>query len=626
MIPLHNHSHYSLLKSTFSPTDLVKHAKKLGYTSCALTDYGSISGVPEFLKAAKKEKIKPIVGVDLNVDGGNCILIAKNKNGWKKLLKIITWANEPGHFHGRPTITSARLQKELGEQIGEDLICITGFLGSEVANCILKDVVKAYEANTYEDVKNIVNEKWVEQCSNIINNIRAMFGPNNIFLSSSNLNKNIPAEKLVCDGVRYLGSKLNIPCVATNNCHYLKKDIEAVDHKLLLCIEMQTTFKNVEEEVKKYKDREIQLFFLDGCFHLPSPREFEENFKPEEISNSDKVGELCEPFDIFGEPRLPKFPCPDGVSSDDYFTQLCREGWKKRIQNTIPLQDQCIYSDRVKMELDVLKRAGLSDQFLITWDFIKFLREQGDLVGAGRGSAAGCLVSYLLEIVQIDAIKYKLIFSRFYNEGRNTKDHRSLADIDVDVPVKARHKVVEYLVNKYGRNRTGQCQTFGRLMGKGILREVLRIHEACGHSQITSITENFEEEAKLAAHLQEMADNGEKESIIVWSLRHQASDFKQWCELDKEGNYTGEYAQYFAQAARLEGVLKSTGTHAAAVVISADDMVENCPFVNAKNSEFPLVGFEYEYVEAIGIPKFDVLGLAALDKLQMIQRLVSKNA
>jgi len=240
---------------------------------------------------------------------------------------------------------------------------------------------------------------------------------------------------------------------------------------------------------------------------------------------------------------------------------------------------------------------------------------------AVHNSAAGCLISYLIRITKIDPIEFNLLFSRFYNAGRNTEDHVSLPDIDIDVPGDKRDEVIAYLKYRYGPENVSQMITYGRLQGKSSLKEVLRMNKACGFNEMNAMTKPIPDEAAISDQLELMDE--EDRSIIRWTLINDPESLRQWCHLDEQGNLRGDYAPYFDQAIRLEGTFKSQGKHAAGVVISREPLHKVCPMLPEKNGEM-IAGLEMNDLEALGHVKFDILGLMLLDKLMEIQELIGE--
>ena len=254
---------------------------------------------------------------------------------------------------------------------------------------------------------------------------------------------------------------------------------------------------------------------------------------------------------------------------------------------------------------------------------ITYVQNHGWISGPGRGSAAGCLISYLIGITQIDPLEYDLLFARFYNAGRNTKDNISLPDIDIDVPGNHRDEIIMYLKDKYGHDHVSQMITFGRLQGRSAIKEVLRVNEACSFAEMNAITKNIPNEAEISDQLADMDDD--ERSIIRWALINNADELRDFCTINDDGVLSGEYAKYFDQAIKLEGTFKTQGKHAAGVVISAERLNKVCPMVNQKGSSEKIAGLEMSDLEALGHVKFDVLGISLLDKIMFINKLVTQN-
>jgi DNA polymerase-3 subunit alpha len=317
---------------------------------------------------------------------------------------------------------------------------------------------------------------------------------------------------------------------------------------------------------------------------------------------------------------LPRFDCPNGISEEEYLKELCRDGWRRLLISTNKVNSpdaKKLYGDRFNEELGVINRANLFGYFLIVQDIIRYVNNQGWLSGPGRGSAAGCLISYLLGITQIDPLEYDLLFSRFYNDGRNSKDHISLPDIDMDVPSKKRDNVIEYLKTKYGNDHVSQMLTFGRLQGRSAIKEVLRVYEACSFAEMNTITKYIPNEAEISDQLADMDDD--ERSIIRWALINNSKELRDFCYINDDGKLDGEYAEYFKQAIAIEGTFKTQGKHAAGVVISAEPLYKACPMVKEKGSNEKIAGLEMSDLEALGHVKFDILGLSLLDKIMHIK-------
>ena len=393
-------------------------------------------------------------------------------------------------------------------------------------------------------------------------------------------------------------------------------------HRIILCSSMKTTLPKVNKALKTGGDVDNHEFFVCNEYYLKDKVEV-----GEVIINDNKLDlfreiyDKCENYNILNNPMLPKFETPSGQSQKDYLRSLAREGWTKLLAHKITDPElKKAYGDRFRTEFDVIQKADLFGYFLIVWDIINHCKRNGWMVGPGRGSAAGCLISYLIGITQIDPIEFDLLFERFYNSGRNTEDHISLPDIDIDVPGGKRDDIINYLKETYGQDNVSQMLTFGRLQGRSAIKEVLRVNAACGFGEMNEITKAIPDEAAISDQLADMDE--EDRSIIRWSLINNSEELRDYCYINESGELKGDYSEYFRQAIEIEGTFKTQGKHAAGVVISAEPLSTVCPMVNPKTGSEKIAGLEMADLEALGHVKFDVLGINLLDKLMMIKELV----
>lgn len=403
---------------------------------------------------------------------------------------------------------------------------------------------------------------------------------------------------------------------------YYVDQSDAQLHRILLCSGMKTTLPQVKKSLAARQNIDNQQFFECDDFYLKDRTEVAAMLVNDpKMEVFDEIFNKVENYNILNKPMLPAFPCPDGMNERDYLIHLCEQGWNKMVQNgEITEGNKTEYWDRYKRELDVIIGADLPGYFLIVWDVLNYCRKQGWMVGPGRGSAAGCLISYMIGITMIDPIKYDLLFERFYNAGRNTEDHISLPDIDIDVPGGKRDEIIQHWKEKYGSSQVSQMCTFGRLQGRSAIKEVLRVNNACGFGEMNEITKYIPDEAAISDQLAEMDE--EDRSIIRWALLHNADDLRDYCQIDDDGNLKGDYSEYFEQAIDIEGTFKTQGKHAAGVVISAEPLYEVCPMGNQKHGTEKIAVLEMADLEALGHVKFDVLGINLLDKLMYIEELI----
>lgn len=617
--PLHVHSHYSLLDGLSKPEDIAVRCKELGIKSCAITDHGTLSGNIRFYQTMISNGIKPILGCELyicdksasvkekdNQKLSHLVVLCKNIQGWKTLIKIVSKSNEGDFFYYKPRIDLDSLSKIINGSDG--LVCISGHPGSTLSNAI-----------TYED--NLVDD-WENKAKEHINKLQNIFGSENTFVEIQLMDNENKYQQLVGLALRDFSKKNNIQRVATIDAHYCRSE-DSVDQRILLCSNLKLTLPAITNKILNNESVAFDSFFTSDRYHIISPEEMNEIHEKEEIENTLKIDSMIEKYDILSKPKLPGFSCPNTLTEVEHLRNLCRQGWKQKIANRIPENDQAIYVERIKKELAVLEDSGLSSYFLIVSDIVEYVRSKGWLPGPGRGSAAGCLVSYLIGITSIDPIKYNLIFERFYNAGRNTKDRISMPDIDVDIPIQYREDIIQYIKNKYGQNKVSQMITFNTLKGRGALKEVLRVYDNLSFEEMNRITKNIPDEAKIADDLQEMKDEDGEASIIRWALENNADKLKEWCFIDNNNELSGPLAKRFEQAIRLEGTKYNQSKHAAGIAICSSDLDELCPMVYDTKADQSIAGLEMSDLESIGIIKFDILGIALLDKIMEVKNLLS---
>jgi DNA polymerase III subunit alpha len=608
-VPLHAHSHYSLLDGLSKPAKMADRCSKIGVKSCAITDHGTISGNVQFFQAMKAKGIKPILGCELyisnsdstiktkeNNDLSHFLILAKNKEGWLQLINLISETNKPENFYHKPRISFDKLQK----YITGNFIGFSGHLGSTIADAMQSDPDNAMKIGTEH-----------------VSYMKSIFG-DDYFLEAQLMDQEQTPEQIELTSIiRRLGQTTNTKVICTPDAHYCEKE-DSVDQRILLCNNLKTTLTDINKKLLHNEKVPMSCFFQSDKFHILSPEEISEIHTEQEIENTIYVDSLCEDYDILHKPMLPPFKCPNNGNPDEYLRELCRQGWKQKIANKVDKDQQQQYVDRIKYELDILQGADLSSYFLIVGDIVNKVRAESWLPGPGRGSAAGCLVSYLIGITSIDPIRYNLIFERFYNSGRNTKDRISMPDIDVDVPINKREYIIEYIKNKYGHNKVSQMITFNTMKGRGALKEVLRVYGNISFEEMNRITKFIPDEAKIADELQEMKEDTGEASIIRWALENNVDKLKEWCYIDDDNNLSGPLAKRFEQAIRLEGTKSNQSKHAAGVVISSENLDSVCPMVYDSKNKQLIAGMEMQDLESLGIIKFDILGIAMLDKIMNI--------
>lgn len=377
---LHCHSHFSLLDGLSKATQIAERCKELGIKNCALTDHGNIAGSVKFFTEMKKSGIKPIIGCELyicnqdasiqtpeNKELSHFLILAKNLEGWKKLVRIVSESNKTEYFYHKPRLDF----KALSTYIDGNLIGITGHLGSSLANILL-------QADNLRD-------DWEDKGIEHIVYLKKIFGDNNVFLEAQLIDQdNLPVQQILTNAIRLLGHKTNTKVICTPDAHYCRKE-DAIDQRILLCNNLKTTFPEISRKLSNNEAVPMGCFFLSDNYHIPSYEEMSRIHTQTEIDNTNFVADLIEDYDILSPPRLPQYSCPNNLTPDEYLRELCRNGWKEKIANVIPKEKHQEYVDRIKYELYILQCASLSSYFLIVQDITNYVKDQGWLPGPGRG-------------------------------------------------------------------------------------------------------------------------------------------------------------------------------------------------------------------------------------------------
>jgi len=757
---LHCHSFYSLLDGLSSPKNIVNRCVELGIPACALTDHGNCSAMKVFYDECKRANIKCIIGAELyiceqdptiknnsNNKRHHLIVLAKNDQGIKDLMALISESNQPHYFYRKPRI---HLEGLAPFAKGRNLIFLTACIGGELPMSLFTDFKAAILAGrngNINEVKQYLKSNWEEVGRNIIQKHLAIFGKNNYYLELQNEGMGIQAVVVEC--LRELSKSTGVPTVATIDAHYCRPE-EAEDQRLLLYASLHTTKEEQDRKVASGQD--VMDFFLSDRYYIPSYDEMRKHFTEIELQTTLDIADQIEYSSLDHKPYLPVFTDSEskklGLDSDRYLRYLCLEGAKNKLTK-LDEEQKKIYWKRLQKELTVIGEAGLADYFLIVWDACRFINDKKGPKGKGRGSGAGSLINYLIGITGIDPIKYGLYFERFYNVSRNIpphfdvgqtdfmswmsknfetlhirdinndrkavsrwmarrirqkqtiftdmmrkevewidkynprmwaylydmiqlkpasnpsnshlafglgitlagpeelnvnksvekhNGHISLPDIDTDIGVVFRSKVIVYLKKRWGDEYVSQMITFGRLQGKAALKEVFRAHpdtvrhlmkvkalkegkepdDICitSHDLCNEITQYIPDEAAIADELQEIrnATNNPDYGILEWAVHNIdcVTDAYKW------------YKPLFDQAMRIEGTKKSQSKHAAGVVIADCPIAELVPLAYDPKNKDRVVGLEMTGAESMGTVKFDFLGVVALDKMWEIQNLINE--
>ena len=567
---LHLHTEYSLLDGAIRIKELPDRLKEMGMDACAITDHGAMYGILDFYRTMKANGIHPIIGCEVYVaprshkekegaadrDPSHLILLAENNEGYHNLIKLVSAGFVDG-FYYRP-----RIDKELLGKHHDGLIALSACLSGEVPRLILDGQ----------------RERAVE----VALEHRDLFGADNYFLEIQA--NGLPEQALVNQELIMISRETGIPLVATNDCHYLNKD-DAFAHDVLLCMQTGKTL-NTPDRMKMETD----------TLYVRSPEEMAEMFAstPESLTNTAVIAKRCQVELEFGKLSLPHFETPPGETAVDMLRRLCLEGLDRRMAARKTGIDRDEYLARIEYELEVINGMGYTDYYLIVWDFIRYAREQGIMVGPGRGSGAASLVAYTLFITDIDPLQYGLLFERFLN-----KERVSMPDFDVDFCYERRGEVIDYVTNKYGADHVCQVITFGTLAARAVIRDVGR-----------ALDLSYADTDRIA----KMVPNQLKMTI------DRALDLNPELRMLYEEDPVTK--RVIDLAKRFEGMPRHASTHAAGVIIAGEPVCSIAPL--ARNDESIVVQFTKDDIEDVGLLKFDFLGLRTLTVLQETSRLVQE--
>ncbi|MDO4622373.1 MAG: DNA polymerase III subunit alpha [Eubacteriales bacterium] len=568
-IHLHVHTEYSLLDGSNKIKEYVSRVKELGMNSAAITDHGVMYGCIDFYKECLAQGIKPILGCEVYVAGGSrfdkdagnntdryyhLILLAENITGYNNLMKIVSRGFTEG-FYYKP-----RVDLELLEKYHEGLICLSACLAGEVAVNLVRQM--------YDEAKKAALR------------YQEIFGKGNFFLEMQD--HGIPEQQTVNAQLLRMSEETGIELVCTNDCHYTYKE-DAAPHDILLCI--QTGKKLSDENRMRYEG---------GQYYVKSEQEMAELFPYalRALENTQKIADRCHVEIVFHELKLPKYEVPEGFTSETYLEDLCRKGIERLYHPVTPE-----IRERLEYELKVIRDMGYVDYFLIVWDYCNFSKEHGIMVGPGRGSAAGSIVSYALGITELDPLKYNLLFERFLNPERV-----SMPDIDVDFCFERRQEVIDYVVRKYGKDQVVQIVTFGTLAAKGVIRDVGRVMDL-PYAKCDAISKMIPNELNMTID-KALKMNHELNELYVQ---------------DEEVHHLIDMAR------RLEGLPRHTSMHAAGVVISSKAVDEFVPLSRAADGTIT-TQYTMTTLEELGLLKMDFLGLRTLTVIRDAVQLAEKSS
>lgn len=584
-IHLHNHTQYSLLDGAIKPEDLADYAVSMNMPAVAITDHGNMYGAMSFYRTCKNKKIKPIIGCEVYVAPESrflknaklryhLVLLARNIEGYHNLIKLVSAGFTEGYYY------KPRIDDEILKKYSEGLIGMSACIQGEIPLYLLNGKIKEAEdkALFFKDI----------------------FGEGNFYveLQDNGIERQAQANKLLVE----LAKKHSIPLIATNDCHYLKKEHEKA-HEVLLCIGTKSTLNNE----KRFK-------FETGEFYFKTPQEMAQAFEfcPEAVTNSLEIAEKCNVDFDFSKTFLPTYSSPEGMTLKDYLEKLAKEGLAKRLANVLGKAEDAKereriekdYNERLEMELGVIENQGFEGYFLIVWDFINYAKEKRIPVGPGRGSAAGSLVAFSLGITDVDPLKYKLFFERFLNPER-----KSMPDIDVDFCQERRDEVIDYVRKKYGVENVGQIITFGSLKAKAVIRDVARVMDI-----------PYAESDTIAKLVPKTVDMTLGKALKMEPRLNALIEEKK------------EIKEVFDTALILEGLSRQEGIHAAGIVISPEPLINFVPIMknsdkkeDAHNTGEITTQYPMDDIPYTGLLKVDFLALKTLTVIDKTIKMIKES-
>lgn len=566
-VHLHVHSHYSLLDGLGKVPDIVNRAIDLNMGAVALTDHGCMYGIVEFYKDAKEKGIKPILGCEVyiaprrmedktpKIDAKpfHLVLLAKNNEGYLNLLDLVTKGHLQGYYY------KPRIDKNILKSRTNGLIALSACLGGEIPRALIE--------GNFDKAKKITQE-YID-----------LFGADNFFLELQD-HPAISEQAQVNEGLKKLSKELKVGLVVTNDCHYIRPEQKEA-HEALLCV-----------QTGKFLSDTDRMTMAEFDVSMKSFEDLRKAFKdvPEAFLNTVKIAERCNVHLDLGGMLLPHFEVPSGYDNNSYLWKLVNDGIKKRYSFKSPE-----IKERLDYEMEVIKRMGYDDYFLIVADYVNWAKKQGIVVGPGRGSAAGSIVAYALGITELDPLKYGLLFERFLNP-----DRISMPDIDMDFADDRRSEVIKYVTDKYGKDKVAQIATFGTMAARNAVRDAGRVM-GIAYSEVDKIAKLIEPNMKLM------------ESVNIVA------------ELKQIYNFEPQIKKLIDLASNLEGVCRHSSTHAAGVVISKDSLIKYCPLQKATKGDISVnTQFEMHAIEDLGLLKMDFLGLSNLTIIKNTLRIIKK--
>lgn len=615
MINLHVHSKYSW-DCISSIKDIVQTAVEYEQNAIAVTDHGLMSGAMELFLEAQKAGIKPIIGCefyvcppgikkeDKNAESrrlNHLVVLAKNLVGYKNLIKLNYIANE--NFYYRPRIDEQALFEN-----SEGLIVINGHFDTSVHDCLFFNREMASVAATEEECELYIHPEYEDNVLQIVSRYQEFFGED-FYLECQMFDQKDPIQQVASKKLFEISQKYKINAVGTGDAHYVKQE-DAIFHKTFCAIKQN----------KKVKDLPSISYYTNGSYSIVSNEHAEKTYPAELIEATHEIASKIEDFDITIPIAVPSFSSEGKLKPKEVVRDKCIKKLKK-----LNLYNE-EYIKRLDYEISILELGNLYDYFLVVEDYCEFARKQSMLIGPGRGSSGGCLISYLLDIVSINPLEYDLSFDRFFSAEKARSG--SIPDIDTDFQSSRRDEIIDYVQKKYGKRKVCEVVTYGKLQAKNALKDVLRAHAACTPMVANKITKNIPDKDKISDKLKDFFEETGSSSVLYYCLKKEPKLLSDYCRISTKDDGTevfeGDYAESFRVAIGLEGAIKSSSRHPSALIISPYDIDEICPMLLDKKTNQMITAYDMYYFPYASLVKFDILVLKSLDCLAEVNTLLKE--
>lgn len=612
MINLHVHTKHSW-DSLSSIDDIIQFAKDNCQDAIAITDHGNMAGAMEFYIKAKKAGVKPIIGCEFYIcqNGKSALLkspenrklnhlvvLAKNINGYKNLLKLTKIAAE--NFYYDPRIDEETLYAH-----SDGLIVINGHMNTSISECLFYNTEALYLCDTVECARDYLFPDYKEKFLAIASRYKKVFGED-FYIEVQMFDSGDIGQQAAGHFLIELADEFGIKCVATGDAHYVyPKDSKF--HKTFCAIKQN----------KKIKDLPNIRYYTEPVYSLIDNSWASECYPARLVDETHILANKIELYDITSDATIPESDVSKNGDPKEYLLKYCTNQLIERGLHTSE------YVERLNYELEILTLGNLFDYFLIVEDYVKYAISNDILVGPSRGSAGGCLVSYLLDIISIDPIKYDLSFDRFFSKDKAIS--KTLPDIDSDFPTSKQHIIINYIIEKYGKEKVCGVVTRMTLQGKNALKDVLRVYSACDFAQMNKITDLIPKRDRISDKLAEFKEETGSDSIIYYCLKKEPSLLADYCTLHTVNDqeiFSGEYAMYFELAIGIEGGIKALSKHPSAIIISKHDIVDVAPLILDKSSGEMIIDYDMNNFPYAGLVKFDILRLKSLDCLTEVNNLL----